>query len=353
MTNLAALIKPRLLSTLSPLAMSIPKLQKAAIVAQVSQSPDAIEYADIESPQISGPHDVIIKNRYAGVNFIETYFRQGIYPATFPYIFGREAAGEVAAVGDAVKNYKVGDKVAYLSPATLAQYTKIEDSRVQVKKLAPDTTDHDLEKWAAILLQGLTVLTLTTEAYHVQPRDFVLVWAAAGGVGQILTKYLSSIGARVIAVASSDEKLAIAKKLGAEYLVKQKDDVPAKVAEITGGKGVAASFDGVGKDTFEASLASLARKGTLVSFGNASGPVPPFTIGRLSAKNNRILRPQLYGYIEEQQEWDFYTDLLEKSLAKKAIDITIYKTYPLSEYKQAAKDLEGRISTGKLVVEIP
>lgn len=333
--------------------MSIPKFHKVALARQVADTPDGIEYAEVEAPQVTSPTDVIIKNKYSGVNFIEAYFRKGIYPAQFPYTFGREAAGVVAAVGGNVTKYKVGDKVAYLSPGTLAQYTKVSQDHVQVRVLPASTTDEQLKEWAAILLQGLTAITLATEAYEVKKGDYVLVWAAAGGTGQLLVKYTASLGAHVIAVASTDDKLAIAKKLGAEYLVKLSDDVVAKVQEITGGAGVAVSFDGVGKDTFEASLASLARKGTLASFGNASGVVPPFAIGRLSPKNLKIARPQLFGYLVTDDEWKHYTDILLDSLEKGYIDITIFKTYPLSEYKQAAEDLEGRKSTGKLVIEIP
>lgn len=333
--------------------MSLPKTQYVALVNEVSESPDAIQYAEVETPQITDPLDVIIKNKYAGVNFIEAYFRKGIYPAQYPFIFGREASGVVAAVGDKVTNFKVGDKVAYLSPKTFAQYTKVSLNLVQVRVLPEDTTEAQLEEWGGILLQGITAVSLATESYEVKKGDFVLVWAAAGGVGQILTKYTASLGARVIAVASTDDKLAIAKDLGAEFLVKQSEDVPAKVAEITNGAGVAVSFDGVGKDTFEASFESLARKGTLVSYGNASGVVPPFSIGRLSLKNLKILRPTMFNYVTTAEEWKKYTDILLKSLQNNTIDITISKTYPLSEYKQAAKDLEGRKTTGKLVLAIP
>lgn len=332
--------------------MSLPATQKAAYIEQTSETVEGILYGDVPTPQISGPDDVIIRNKYTGVNFIESYFRRGIYPAQFPYVFGREASGEVAAIGENVTNYAVGDKVAYLSPGTFAQYTKIPLTKVQVKKLPAETTDSELKEWGALLLQGLTAITFANEAYKVTKGDFILVWAAAGGVGQILTQYISSIGARVIAVASSDEKLAIAKKLGAEFLVKLGEDVAARVDAITGGAGVAASFDGVGKDTFEASLASLARKGTLVSFGNASGTVPPVSITRLSAKNIKIVRPQVFGYITTQEEWDKYSEILLKALSSKTVQLS-FTEYPLSEYKSVTEALESRKTTGKLVLAIP
>lgn len=332
--------------------MSLPKTQKAAYANEVSQSVDGIVYGDIETPQITGPNDIIIKNKYAGVNFIESYFRKGLYPATFPYVFGREAAGVVAAVGDKVTKYKVGDKVAYLLGSTFAQYTKAQDSDVKIKVLPASASDEELKLWALALVQGLTAITFVHESYEVKKDDYILVWAAAGGVGQIITQYTANLGAHVIAVASTDEKLALAKLLGAEFLVKLSEDVAAKVKEITGGKGVAALFDGVGKDTFQVSLDALARKGTLVSYGNASGLVPPFSINILAAKNLKVLRPTVVNYIVTAEEWDHYAGILEKVLAEKVVKLEL-QTYLLSEYKAATTALEGRKTTGKLVLEIP
>lgn len=334
------------------LNMSIPKTQKAAYANAVSESVEGIIYGDVESPQISGPEDIIIKNKYAGINFIESYFRKGLYPATFPYIFGREAAGVVAAIGDNVTKYKVGDKVAYLSASTFAQYTKAKQSDLRIKKLPDSASDDVLKFWASALVQGLTAITFVHEAYEVKKGDYILVWAAAGGVGQIITQYTSNLGAHVIAVASTDEKLALAKLLGADYLIKLSDDVAAKVKEITGGAGAIASFDGIGKDTFQTSLDALARKGTLVSYGNASGLVPPFAITTLSSKNIKVLRPTVFNYIYTPEEWEHYAALLEKSFEDKVVKLDI-QTYPLSEYKEATTALEGRKTTGKLVLEIP
>ena len=179
-----------------------------------------------------------------------------------------------------------------------------------------------------------------------------MVWAAAGGVGQILTLYAAHLGAHVIAVASTDEKLAIARSLGASYTIKLDEDVAKRVLEITGGVGVAASFDGIGKDTFEASMASLARKGSMVSYGNASGVVPPVSINRLSAKNIKLLRPQVFGYVTTPEEWEHYTNILQEALDKNVIDVKT-TVYPLEEYREAAAALEGRKTTGKLVLAIP
>lgn len=332
--------------------MSLPKFLKAALAKTTSDSTDVIEYTDVETPQITSPKDVIVKNRYGGVNFIEAYFRKGLYPGEFPFIFGREGSGVVAAVGDGVTKYKVGDKIAYLGSKIYAQYTKIQEDHVHVKVLPEDATDDDLRLWAACNLQGLTAVSLAHEAYEIKANDFILVWAAAGGVGQILTKYATHLGARVIAVASTDEKLAIAKNLGAKFLIRTDEDVAARVAEITGNAGAIAVYDSIGHDTFETSMKSVARKGTLVSYGNASGPVPPIKIASLSGKNVKICRPTLYNYVATPEEWDFYSDILQKSLESGLFKIA-YTVYPLSEYKQATEALEGRKSTGKLVLEIP
>lgn len=332
--------------------MSLPATQKAAFAPQLSESVDGIVYGDIETPKIESPDDVIVKNKYAGVNFIESYFRKGIYPAQFPYVFGREAAGHVVAVGANVTRFQPGDVVAYLSPRSFAQYTKFSQNHVQVRRLASDVLDAQLRLWGSLLVQGLTAITFAHEAYEVKKGDFILVWAAAGGVGQILTLYAAHLGAHVIAVASTDEKLAIARSLGASYVIKLDEDVAKRVLEITGGVGVAASFDGIGKDTFEASMASLARKGSMVSYGNASGVVPPVSINRLSAKNIKLLRPQVFGYVTTAEEWEHYTNILQEALDKNVIDVKT-TVYPLEEYREAAAALEGRKTTGKLVLAIP
>lgn len=332
--------------------MSIPETQKAVFITENSESVDVIQYADTDVPQL-GPTDILVKNKYAGVNFIDAYFRKGIYPAQFPHIFGREASGVVAAAGKDVTKYEVGDKVTFLTTQTFARYSKLPESHVQLKKLPKDTTDKQLELYAASLLQGLTALTLAHEAHPIAKGEHILVWAAAGGVGQYLVKYATSLGAHVIAVASSDEKLAVAKKLGAEYLIKSLDNVAERVKEITGGKGVAAVYDAIGKDTWDTTFESVGLLGTIVTYGNASGVVPPLNLLKLSPKNLKVTRPQLFGFISTPERWLKYTDLLKESLDSGLFDVEIFKTYPLSEYKQATTELEGRRTTGKLVLEIP
>lgn len=315
---------------------------------------DVIEYTDVPTPKITAPTEVLVKNKYAGINFIEGYFRRGYYPVSqFPYVLGREAAGTVIAVGSEVKKYKVGDNVAYIEPLTFAQYTKFDESKVQVAKLRSNLSDDEWNHYGSVLLQGLTALSLVEELYPVQLGDHVLVWAAAGGVGQIVVQLAHLKGAKVIAIALTKEKLELAKKLGADHLVLASDDIKAKVDEITGGQGVAASFDSVGKDSFETSLATVARKGTLVSYGNALGVVPPFSIGRLAQKNLKLLRPTLHNYIATQEEWDHYLGKLIDLIDSGKLSVAKATVYELGDYKQAVQDLEGRKTTGKLTLKIP
>ncbi|CAI5758101.1 unnamed protein product [Candida verbasci] len=335
--------------------MTLPETQSVVLHKEHGDY-NVISYVeDYPTPKIESPNDIIIKNFYSGVNFIEAYFRKGIYKAPLPYIFGREASGEIVAIGSNVKNLRVGDKVAYLSSSTFAQFTKVNvESFYQYIKLDSSITDEELKIQGSIYLQGLTALTFINEAYKVQKGDYNLVWAAAGGVGKTLVQLISQIGAHVIAIASTDEKLQQVKELGAEYLINStNEDVLQRVLDITNGKGVEAVFDSVGKDTFKTSFDSLARKGTFISYGNSSGQVPPLTINILSAKNIRLLRPQLNAYIATKEEWKHYSEELLDLINQGNLKFEISKTYDLKDYAQAAKDLESRKTTGKLTLKIP
>ena len=332
---------------------SLPKKNQVILLEQTGESVDVLKFTEVDTPEITSPHDIIVKNKFAGVNFIEAYFRKGIYPVELPSVLGREASGVVAAVGTEVKNFKVGDKVAYLSGATFAQYSKINDSNHRVLKLPESLSDDSLKIYGSALVQGLTAITFISEAHNVQKGEYVLVWAAAGGVGRFLVQLIKERGAHVIAVASSAEKLQIAKDLGAEYTINYtNEDVAAKVNEITKGEGVAAVLDSVGKDTFETSLASLGRKGTFISYGNSSGTVPPLAINRLSAKNITISRPQVFGYTATPAEWEKYTRELFSKIETGALKIELHSA-PFLDYKKVATDLESRKTTGKYVLEIP
>lgn len=207
---------------------------------------------------------------------------------------------------------------------------------------------------AAGLLQGLTALTLIRESYAVQKGDAVLVHAAAGGVGLLLLQLLRALGAGVIiATASTAEKLALAVENGATHTINySSEDWVVRVSEITGGVGVAAVFDGVGKDTFEGDLQVLARRGTLASFGNASGQVPPFSIARLSAKNIKVLRPSLFAYLTTREEFVGYADEFLGLVKEGKVKVRVHKVYELEQAEQAHRDIEGRGTTGKLVYKL-
>ena len=339
-------------------ASSIPDRQ-AVIYYEKNGGPEVLQYStSFAVPSDLSATDILIKNKYTGINFIEVYFRNGIYPAEFPYIPGREASGEVLAVGDKVKNFKVGDKVAYLGNKNFAQFTKFDTNQSTILNLGPNATTEQLKLYAASLLQGLTALTFINEAYAVKENDYILVTAAAGGVGLILDQLIGKVRkAHVIAVASTDEKLAKAKQNGAEFLLNSSelsnDQLAEKILEITNGKGVEAIFDSIGKDTFDLDLKVVKRKGTFISYGNSSGAVPPFVINKLAPKNIKLLRPQLFGYVAERSEFEHYTKELFDLINSKKLSIDIYQVYQLKDYPTATRDLEGRKTTGKLLLEIP
>lgn len=332
------------------MAFQIPTRRKAILIEE-NGGLDVLQYKDVAVPEIAAD-EILVKNRYTGVNFIETYFRTGLYPSTKPYILGREATGVVVSTGENVVDFKAGDKVAYLKAGSFSQYVSLKSSD-KVLKLSPEASDDQLKLLAGSLLQGLTVLTFISEAYNVKKDDYILVHAAAGGCGQGFTQLISQRGAHVIATASTEEKLSIAKQLGAEYVINSRtEDIVFRVMEITKGKGVQASFDGIGKDTEEISLGCLARKGTFVSFGNASGAIPPFNITKLTSKNLKLLRPVLFGYVADKEEWDYYSSKLIGLLGSGKLKVDITEVFPLKDYKLAAEMLEGRKTTGKIVLEI-
>ncbi|KAK3111807.1 NADPH:quinone reductase [Teratosphaeriaceae sp. CCFEE 6253] len=328
---------------------SVPSTMKGVII-ETTGGTDVLQYkTDLPVPS-PAEGQVLVKNDYVGVNFIDTYFRSGLYPAPkYPYILGRESEGTVVKTGSGeLYGLQEGDKVVMLSEGTYAEYTAANAAKaVKVKELGLEA-----KIGAAALLQGMTALTLIREAHPVKKGDWVLVHAAAGGTGLWLVQLLKAVGANIIGTASTQEKVDLARKAGAEHMINYShEDVKSKVMELTGNKGVIAVFDGVGKDTFDLSLDCVARKGTMVSFGNASGAVPPLTIARLSPKNVRLLRPQLFGYIVEREEYEKYVDELMDFVTKDKLDVRIHETYALSEVARAHNDLEGRKTTGKLLLD--
>ncbi|PWW77714.1 NAD(P)-binding protein [Tuber magnatum] len=329
---------------------SLPKTQRSVQI-NAHGGVDVIKIVTDAPVPAPADNEVLVKNTYAGMNFIDIYSRMGLYPApSFPHTLGREAEGTIAAVGKSVRNFKVGDRVAYLGTGAQQEYTALAPLHVAH---VPSAIQEGYA--AAAILQGITALSFARESYEIKKGDYILVHSAAGGLGLWLVQIAKSIGARVIATASTDKKLEMAEDHGAEFLINYStQDWVAEVKEITkdAGGGVAAVFDGVGKDTFDGDLEVVRRKGTLVSLGNASGAVPPFVIARLAPKNLKLLRPQLFAYIAEREEFEAYTKEIFDWIVEGKVKVNIHKTYPLEEVAQAQTDLGSRATTGKLILKI-
>jgi NADPH:quinone reductase-like Zn-dependent oxidoreductase len=267
---------------------------------------------------------------------LTSYFRTGLYPSKKPEILGRECAGYAMTTSSVNPHIKQGQRVVWMGAGGYAEYSAVPAGVVAA------VPDHiSLSTACAAYIQGLTAVTLIEESHHVLKGDWVLVPAAAGGVGGLLCQLLRARGAHTIATASTEAKRKLALEYGADVAVPYEQTLDA-VKEHTTGKGVVASFDGVGQSTFDQGLQALARKGTMVSFGNASGAVEPFRIARLSEKNNKLCRPTLFNYLKEPEEVGRYSKVLWDVVGKEdgkggpgRIRVEVYKTYPLSEIKQA------------------
>jgi NADPH2:quinone reductase len=306
----------------------------------------------VEKPTPSpGPGEVLIKAEAIGVNFVDTYFRSGAYPHKFPFVLGAEVGGTVEALGDGVTAHRVGDRVA--TADAVGAYAEYCVAPANVVASVPDGVSADIA--AAAILKGMTVHLLIKSVYLVQAGDTVLVHAGAGGVGLILTQLATSLGVRVISTASSQEKAQLSRKAGAVDVLNYPDDAGefgGKIRALNDGKGVAAVYDGVGRSTFDASLASLAIRGTLALFGAASGPVPPFDPQRLNAAGSVFLtRPSRPDFMRTRGEFAWRTDELFESIAAGTIDITVGQHYPLELAAQAHRDLESRKTIGSTVLQ--
>jgi len=313
-----------------------------AIQATRAGGPEVLEAVDLALPS-PGPGQIRVRHAAVGLNFIDTYHRSGLYPMRMPAVLGLEAAGIVDAVGDGVSRFGLGDRVAYNgSPGAYAEAAIVPADRAVG---VPDGVS--LETAAAVLLKGMTAEFLVRRCFHVKPGDAVLIHAAAGGVGQLLVQWCKALGATVLATVGSPAKAEIALGLGANHVILYgTEDVAVRVAELTGGKGVAVVYDGVGKDTFEASLKSLGRRGVLATFGNASGPVPPFAPLELGSRSLYVTRPRLFDYIATTEELDESAEALFAVLASGAVKVEIGQTFRLSEARAAHEALEGRRTTG-------
>lgn len=310
--------------------------------------PSVLSYkTDLPTPS-PGPSSVLVRNSYIGINYIDTYFRTGLYPSPKPEILGRDGAGTVISLGPEgnMLGLKEGDRVVWMHTGGYAQYTSVPAEKVL--RIPEGISERDA---CAACLQGITALTLVEEAHKVESGDWVLVLAATGGVGGWLCQVLRAKGAKTIATVSRPEKVDEARRLGAEVVVVEKEgEVERVVRECTGGVGVRVAFDGVGKATFDRSLQVVGRKGSVVSFGSASGAVEPFSISKLTAKNLKVVRPSLPNYIYTREEYERYADELWRLMLTEKFDVRVHKTYDLKDAAQAQIDIESRNTMGKLLL---
>jgi NADPH:quinone reductase len=296
-----------------------------------------------------GEGQIRLKQTACGLNYIDVYFRTGLYPQPLPAGLGSEAAGEVSAVGPGVSGLKVGDRVAYVArpPGAYAQERVLRAD--QVIRL-PDAIGD--EAAASIMLQGLTAQYLLRRTYRVQAGDTILIQAAAGGVGLLVCQWAKALGATVIGTVSSDEKAHIAKAHGCDYpIVYTREDFTARVREITNGAGVPVVYDSIGKDTFTKSLDCLAPLGLFVSFGNASGPLPPIDSSEFAGRGSLFFtRPTLFTYIAKRSDYESMAAELFDVVASGKVRTSINQRYALKDVAQAHADLEGRRTTGSTIL---
>lgn len=319
---------------------------KAIQVAQVG-GPEVLSLVDLPDPTPK-PNEAVVEIKAAGVNFIDVYFREGRYPAQLPFVNGQEAAGVVSAVGADVSVVKVGDRVAYTG--SLGSYA--ESAAVPADRLVKIPQQTDFNHAAAAMLQGMTAHYLSHSSYPLKPGDTALIHAAAGGVGQLLVQMSKKLGARVIATAGSREKAELARAAGAdECIVYTEADFEAETKRLTDGRGVDVVYDGVGAATFEKGLNVLRPRGYMVLFGGASGAVPPFDLIKLSQKGSLfITRPTLAHHIMTRAELEQRSSDVLNMISSRELKLQIHKTYPLADAAQAHRDLEGRKTTGKLLL---
>jgi NADPH2:quinone reductase len=310
--------------------------------------PDVLRLRELPDPE-PGDGELLVRAAACGVNYIDTYHRSGAYPVELPFTPGMEGAGVVRAVGGGVDGMGVGDRVAWASTTgSYAEQVLVPADRAVP---VPDGVDDDVA--AAALLQGMTAHYLTVSTYPVQSGDAVLVHAAAGGVGLLLTQFATTRGARVIGTVSTAEKERLARDAGAAEVIRytEVDDLAAEVRARTGGAGVAAVYDGVGATTFDASLASLRPRGMLVLFGAASGPVPPVDPQRLNAAGSVFLtRPQLAHYTATREELTWRAREVYDAMREGSLRISVGGRYPLGDAERAHEDLQGRCTSGKLLL---
>lgn len=315
------------------------------IQIETTGGPDVLKRAplDLAPP---GEGQVRLRIEAAGLNFIDTYHRTGLYPVKLPFIPGQEAAGFIEAVGPGVEGFAEGDCVAYLGPGCYASHVNADASRLFA---LPEGVSFDTA--AALLLKGLTAWMLLFEVRAARPGDTALVWAPVGGVGSVLVPWARSLGVEVIAVTSSEDKADQARDLGAGYVVMRSDDVANAVREITGGRGVDVAYDSVGRSSADASLASLRPRGWYVSYGNASGPADPIAPGRLGQLGSLVMtRPSLFSFLTTGDERRRGAAALFGALQAGTIAAVIGQDYPLEDVARAQERLEAGETSGATVL---
>ena len=321
----------------------------AAVRVHKVGGPEVLTYEDIPVAQ-PGPGQVKVRNHACGVNFIDTYFRMGMYPfpVGLPFVSGNEGAGEVIGVGPGVTEIKVGDRVGYVSGLGAYAAERLLPADRAVKLPA----NISYEQAAAMMLKGLTVQYLVRQTYKVQKGDNVLIQAAAGGIGLIACQWANHLGANVIGTVGSKDKAELARKHGAHHtILYRNEDFPAKVKEITGGKMCAVVYDGVGKDTFPASLDCLKPLGMFVSFGSASGQIEAFNINILQTKGSLFAtRPTLNTYAAKRENLLKMASEMFEVVGSGAVKIPVNQKYPLKDAQKAHRDLEGRATTGSTIL---
>jgi NADPH2:quinone reductase len=319
-----------------------------AIVIDEVGGPEALRSRDIPVPQPKAG-EALVRLEAIGVNFIDTYFRAGVYPAPhLPLVIGQEGAGTVEAVGDGVESVRRGDRVAYAGVSgAYAEYATVPAASLVAVPAAVSTRDA-----AALMLQGMTAHYLCNSTFPVQPGQVVLVQAGAGGVGLLLTQLVKAKGATVLTTVSSPEKAALSKSAGADHTIDYtQQDFAAVARELTAGAGVHVVFDSVGKTTWEKSLDALRPRGYFVLFGGSSGQVPPFDLQLLARKGSLFAtRPSLVSYIATRDELTWRANELFASLENGTLRLRVEHTYPLAEAERAHRDLESRKTTGKLIL---
>ena len=318
-----------------------------AIQVKKTGGPEALELMDIPVPQAK-PNEAVVKVAAAGVNFIDAYHREGRYPVPLPFVIGQEGAGTVSSVGAEVQTVKEGDRVAWAGVmGSYAEYAAVPAERLV--KVPSGVTDREA---AATMLQGMTAHYLAYTTFPLKRGDTALVHAAAGGVGLLLVQMAHNIGVRVIGTVSTEEKAKLAREAGADEIIfYTKDDFESETKRLTENKGVDVVYDSVGKTTFVKGLNVLRPRGMMVLFGGSSGPAPALDPIVLTQKGSLFLtRPSMNQYVATRAELEMRANALFEMIADKKLKLRIEHIYPLQEAQQAHRDLEGRKTTGKLLL---